>query len=85
MKLQFAGVIKIGFERGFELQQENFTVNCWVCYLMMQIISHWPEAEKLHVLEYKYRLLSLSVHSWFHTKYSHNWNSTEWWSFCHKI
>jgi len=39
---------------------------------MMQIISHWQEVEKLLVFEYKYRLLSLSVCSLFHTKYSHN-------------
>jgi len=50
---------------------------------MMQIISHWPDVEKLHVFEY--RLLSLSFHSWFQTKFSPNWNSTELWSFSHKI
>jgi hypothetical protein len=38
----------------------------------MQIVSHWPEAEELHVFEYKYRLLSFSVRSWVQKKYSTN-------------
>jgi len=31
MKLQFACVLKIGFERGFELHQEHFTAKWHSC------------------------------------------------------